>query len=97
MMSRNYQTFMLADEPKIAGVPMTTALPVFLLTLVGLCIGYVYQLFIIGAVLSLLMYYKFGGLPIRILLSMVYWSLPRRITSALFRALPNSAHRLYIR
>ena len=67
-MARNYQTFMLSDEPKIAGIPMTTGLPIFLLTIVGLLVGYVYQLFLIGAMLSVLMHYKFGGLPIRILL-----------------------------
>ena len=96
-MARNYQTFMLSDEPKIAGIPMTTGLPIFLLTIVGLLVGYVYQLFLIGAMLSVLMHYKFGGLPIRILLSMVYWSLPQGMTSVLFRACPDSANRLYIR
>lgn len=28
-MARNYQTFMLSDEPKIAGIPVTTGLPIF--------------------------------------------------------------------
>jgi conjugal transfer pilus assembly protein TraL len=35
-MARNYQTFMLSDEPKIAGIPLTTGLPIFVLTIVGL-------------------------------------------------------------
>ncbi|HBI22321.1 MAG TPA: type IV conjugative transfer system protein TraL, partial [Legionella sp.] len=56
-----------------------------------------YQLFMIGAALSALMHYKFGGLPIRTLLSIVYWALPHGLTSLLFREFPDSANRLYIR
>ncbi len=96
-MARSYQTFMLSDEPKIAGIPVTTGIPVFLLTIIGLFTGYAYQLFMIGALLSVGMHYKFGGLPIRILLGVVYWSLPKCITAMVFRASPDSAHRLYIR
>ena len=87
-MARDYKTFQLSDEPKIAGIPVTTGLPVFLLTGIGL---------LIGAVLSVTMHYKFGGLPIRRLLAIVYWSLPRSTTNLLFRAFPDSAHRLYVR
>ena len=88
---------MLSEEQKIAGIPVTTGLPVFLLTSIGLMTGLAYQLFMIGAVLSVAMHFKFGGLPIRMLLSIVYWSLPHGVTSLLFRAFPDSAHRLYIR
>lgn len=96
-MSHDYQTFMLSDEPKIAGIPVTTGIPVFLLTTIGLLTGYATELFLIGAALSSFMYFKFGGLPIRILLSMVYWAFPRKMTALLFRAFPNSANRIYIR
>ena len=96
-MARDYQTFMLSDEPKIAGIPITTGLPVFLLTAVGLITGFATTLFIIGAVLSLAMHLKFGGLPIRLLLAIVYWTLPRALTQVLFGSFPDSAHRIYIR
>lgn len=96
-MARDYHTFMLSDEPKIAGIPITTGLPVFLLTGIGLVTGMATQLFMIGAALSGVMHFKFGGLPIRSLLAIVYWSLPRTWTVALFRALPDSANRIYIR
>ena len=88
---------MLSDEPKIAGIPITTGLPVFLLTGIGLVTGMATQLFMIGAALSGVMHFKFGGLPIRALLAIVYWSLPRTWTAMLFRALPDSANRIYIR
>lgn len=96
-MPHDYQTFMLSDEPKIAGIPVTTGIPVFLLTTLGLVTGYATELFLIGAVLSLFMHFKFGGLPIRILFSMVYWAFPRKMTIMLFRAFPSSANRIYIR
>lgn len=96
-MARNYHTFMLSDEPKLFGVPVTTGLPVFCLTGIGLVVGMATQLFLIGAALSALMHFKFGGVPIRGLFSIVYWSLPKRLTCVLFRSLPDSAHRLYIR
>lgn len=96
-MTRDYKTYQLADEPKIAGIPVTTGLPVFLLTGIGLITGLAYQLFMIGAFLSVMMHYKFGGLPIRRLLGIVYWSLPGAITNLLFRAFPDSANRLYVR
>ncbi|HHI9989714.1 TPA: type IV conjugative transfer system protein TraL [Legionella pneumophila] len=96
-MARDYKTFKLSDEPKIAGIPVTTGLPLFLLTGIGLITGLSYQLFLIGAAMSVAMHLKFGGLPIRILLSIVYWSLPHRITSLLFPGFPDSANRLYIR
>ncbi len=96
-MARSYQTFMLSDEPKIAGIPITTGLPIFLLTGIGLLTGLAYPFFMIGAALSVAMHYKFGGLPIRTLLAIVYWSLPCWLTSMLFRAFPDSANRLYIR
>lgn len=94
---RNYHTFMLSDEPKIAGIPITTGLPVFLLTAIGLFTGMSTTLFIIGAVLSIAMHMCFGGLPIRMLLALVYWFLPRGLTQVLFRACPDSACRLYIK
>ena len=96
-MARNYHTFMLSDEPKIFGVSLTTGLPVFGLTLIGLVMGVATQLFLIGAALSALMHVKFGGLPIRGLFAIVYWALPRRFTWMLFSSLPDSSHRLYIR
>jgi conjugal transfer pilus assembly protein TraL len=96
-MARSYKTFMLFDEPKIAGIPMTTGLPIFLLTAIGLLTGLTYQLFMIGAALSVTMHVKYGGLPLRTLFAIVYWSLPYGFTCLLFRALPDSANRLYIR
>ncbi|MGM9373894.1 type IV conjugative transfer system protein TraL [Legionella pneumophila] len=51
----------------------------------------------IGAALSVAMHVKYGGLPLRSLFAIVYWSLPHRLTSLLFRALPDSANRIYIR
>jgi conjugal transfer pilus assembly protein TraL len=96
-MSRNYKTFMLSDEPKIAGIPMTTSLPVFLLTGIGLLTGMSTTLFAIGASLSFAMHVKFGGLPIRLLLSIVYWTLPRGVTYLLFPSSPDSSHRLFVR
>lgn len=96
-MNRSYQTFMLSDEPKIAGIPITTGLPIFLLTTIGLLTGYAYQLFVIGAALSVGMHFFFGGLTLRALIAVVYWSLPSKLTCFLFRAFPDSANRLYIR
>lgn len=96
-MARSYKTFMLADEPKIAGIPVTTGLPIFVLTGIGLLTGLSYQLFMIGAALSVTMYVKFGGLPLRFLFAMVYWSFPHGLTCLLFRAFPDSANRIYIR
>lgn len=95
-MSHNYSTFMLSEEPRIAGIPLTTGLPVYLLTGIGLLIGYGPQLFVIGAVLSFIMHVKFGGLPLRILLGIMYWSLPYAMTRIIFRAFPNSAYRIYV-
>lgn len=95
-MSHNYTTFMLSEEPRIAGIPLTTGLPVYLLTGIGLLIGYAPQLFVIGAALSLIMHFKFGGLPLRILLGIIYWSLPHAMTHLIFRTFPKSAHRIYV-
>lgn len=96
-MARSYQTFMLSDEPKIAGIPFTTGLPIFFLTGIGLLTGLAYQLFMIGAALSVTMHVKYGGLPLRTLFALVYWSLPYGLTSLIFRAMPDSANRIYIR
>ena len=96
-MAHNYKTFMLSDEPKIAGIPVTTGLPVFLLTLIGMAIGYISQMFLAGSVISLVMYFKFGGLPIRVLLAMIYWAFPQTMTKVLFRAFPASSNRIYLR
>lgn len=95
-MSHNYSTFMLAEEPRIVGIPLTTGLPVYFLTGIGLLIGYAPQLFVIGAALSLIMHFKFGGLPLRVLLGIIYWSLPHVMTKIIFRTFPNSAHRIYV-
>jgi len=95
-MSHNYATFMLSEEPRIAGIPLTTGIPVYVSTGIGLLIGYAPQLFLIGAVLSLIMHFKFGGLPLRVLLGIMYWSLPYAMTNALFRAFPDSANRIYV-
>lgn len=97
MMNRNYRTFLLSDEPKIAGIPIATGLPVFSLTVLGMLVGHVPELFMIGAVMSFFMHHKFGGLVMRTLLLMIYWSLPQGLTGLLFRAFPNSANRVYVR
>lgn len=96
-MARDYKTFKLSDEPKIAGIPISTGLPLFLLTGIGLFTGLAYPLFMIGMAMSVTMHLKFGGLPIRTLLSIVYWSLPYGLTSLLFPGFLDSANRLYIR
>ncbi|HHF7349661.1 TPA: type IV conjugative transfer system protein TraL [Legionella feeleii] len=96
-MARHYKTFLLSEEPKLAGIPITTAIPVFLLTTIGLFAGYAFELFIIGAVLSLVMHYRFGGFPLRFFLASLYWGLPHRMSSLLFRAFPDSSNRLYTR
>lgn len=87
---------MLYEEPRIAGIPLTTGLPVYLLTGIGLILGYAPQFFVIGAFLSLIMHFKFGGLSLRVLLGIVYWSLPHVFTQIIFRTFPNSAHRIYV-
>ncbi|STX81254.1 type IV conjugative transfer system protein TraL [Legionella busanensis] len=94
---KSYKTFVLSDEPKILGIPVTTGIPVLLLTLIGLITGYATQLFLIGGAISMFMHFKFGGLPIRQFYGIVYWSLPRLLTGLIFRASPDSANRLYIR
>lgn len=94
---KDYQTFVLSDEPKILGIPITTGLPVLLLTVIGLLIGHSLPLFIVGSGISLFMHYKFGGLPIRQFWGILYWTLPRYLTVLLFHKSPDSAHRLYIR
>ena len=96
-MERNYKTFMLSDEPKIAGIPITTGLPVFILTGIGLLIGAAFQLFIVGTILSGVMYYQFGGMTLRIILSIIYWSLPYKLTQLIFRSFPDSGNRLFLR
>ena len=97
MMNRNYKTFILSDEPKIAGIPIATGLPVFSLTILGMLVGHVPELFMIGAVMSFFMHHKFGGLVMRTLLLMIHWSLPKGLTGLIFRAFPDSAHRIYVR
>lgn len=94
---KDYQTFVLSDEPKLIGIPITTGIPVLLLTTIGLLTGHALPLFIAGAISSLLMHYQFGGLPIRQFWGVIYWSLPRFLTVFLFQKSPNSANRLYIR
>ena len=94
---RTYQTFMLSDEPRIAGIPLTTGIPVFLCTFVGMLIGYAYQLFLVGSILSVIMHFQFGVTGIRFFLSIIYWSLPRALTCLIFRAASHSANRQFIR
>ena len=94
---RDYQTFVLSEEPKVVGIPITTGLPVLLLTVVGLLIGHAMPLFLFGSALSLFMHFRFGGLPIRQFWGILYWSLPRCLTFILFNKSPDSANRLYIR
>lgn len=92
-----YKTFMLSDEPKIAGIPIVTGIPVFFLTTIGLLIGYGPVLFVIGASLSIFMHFKFGALSLRLIFAICYWSFPPTMTQFIFRAFPNSAHRRYVR
>ncbi len=94
---KNYKTFMLSDEPKIFGIQITSGLPVFLLTAIGLCTGYAPQLFIVGAVLSFIMSWCFGGLPIKYFYSVLYWYLPKKVTCVMFKGSPDSANRVYMR
>lgn len=94
---KSYRTFILSDEPKIFGIPVTTGIPVVFLTVIGLLTGYSMQLFIVGVAISFIMHSVFGGLPIRQFFAIIYWSLPRILTVCLFRASPDSANRLYIK
>jgi len=97
-MSRSYNTFMLSDEPKICGIPIITALPCAALTVLGLFIGMLYQGMVVGAILSLVMHFKFGGQGIRTFLSIAYWSLPRSVTVFFgLRRFPDSANRIFLR
>lgn len=97
MTNRSYQTFLLSDEPKILGVPITTGIPMLVLGGIGFLVGYLFQMFACGALLSFVMHRQFGGLPIRFFWATIYWSLPREMTVILFRAFPDSATRQYIR
>jgi len=94
---KSYKTFELSEEPKLIGIPITTGLPVIILTVIGLFVGLALHLFILGASLSFIMHVKFGGLPIRQFWGVLYWNLPRKLTIALFSKSPDSANRLYIR
>jgi len=94
---KNYRTFMLTDEPKIFGIQITSGLPVFLLTAIGLLTGYAPQLFMLGAVLGFIMNWYFGGLPIKYFYSIIYWYLPKKLTWLMFKGSPDSSNRLYMR
>lgn len=98
-MPRSYDTFMLSDEPKIFGIPIVSGLPCIGLTVIGLLIGFGFQCFVVGAVISLLLHTKFGGQGIRFFLSVIYWILPRKFTRTCFglRRSPDSANRIYLK
>lgn len=96
---RSYETFMLSDEPKIFGIPIVSGLPCIALTVMGLVSGYTFQFFVVGAIISFILHVKFGGQGIRLLLSIVYWTLPNKMTKSLFglRRSPDSSHRVYLK
>lgn len=94
---KNYTTFLLSEEPKILGIPITTGIPLLGLTLIGVVIGHALPFFVLGGGLSVLMHVFFGGLPIRQFWALLYWSLPATLTYPLFRRSPPSYYRLYIR
>ena len=96
-MSRSYETFLLSDEPKLFGIPIVSGFPCISLTITGLIIGYTFQFFLVGSVISFLMHVKFGGQSIRFFYSIVYWFLPRKTTRWLLRRSPDSAHRIYLK
>lgn len=96
-MEKKYETFMLSDEPKIIGFPVIYSLPVISLTVFGAVIGQAITLFVIGAILSGLMYKFFGSVGIRYFLSIIYWSLPNYISKIFFRRSSNSANRVYLK
>lgn len=96
-MERDYKTFMLSSEPKIAGIPVMTGLPLLVLTLMGFITGHIASLFVLGTVLSLIIHFQFGGLSFRKLLALLYWSFPYFLTCFLFREFPDSSHRIYLR
>jgi len=99
MQERRYQTFMLSDEPKVFGIPIVSGFPCIALTIIGLVIGYTFQAFVIGALISVVLHYKFSGYGIRFFLSVVYWRLPGEITKTTFglRRSPASRKRFYLR
>ncbi|ALA26633.1 type IV conjugative transfer system protein TraL [Piscirickettsia salmonis] len=96
-MSRSYETFILSDEPKLFGIPIVSGLPCIALTIIGLLSGYGFQLFVVGAITSLLLHVKFGADGIRFFLSIIYWFLPSKLTRVFFWRSPDSAHRLYLK
>ncbi|MCF6768422.1 type IV conjugative transfer system protein TraL [Thiotrichales bacterium 19S11-10] len=98
-MQKSYETFMLSEEPKIAGIPIVSGLPCISLTVIGLILNCGFQLFVIGGFLSFILHVKFSGDGIRFFYSIIYWMLPNYITKYLFglRRSPNSAYRVYLR
>lgn len=97
-MSRNYDTFMLSDEPKIFGIPIVSGLPCVAFTLIGMPFGFIYQGFVLGAIISIALHLKFNGQGIRFFLSIVYWMLPKQVSMAFgLRRFPDSANRTYLK
>ena len=93
---KKYKTFMLSEEPKLFGIAMTTAIPVFLFTAIGLITGYATQCFALGSLISLVMHFSFGGLPIKFFYAILYWHLPKSVTGQIFSGSPDSANRVYV-
>lgn len=94
---KSYKTLSLSDEPKLFGIPIVTGIPLIVLTGLGVLFGYGFQGLIVGGALSWVMQSQFGGVPIKQFFAILYWYLPREMTSVLFKASPDSAHRFYIR
>ena len=97
-MERSYQTFMLADEPKIAGIPVIMMLPCVVFTSGGMLVGLGYQGFVVGAIIALVLHFKFAGAGIRTFFSIVYWMMPHSVSMTLgLRRFPDSSKRIFLR
>ena len=92
---REYKTFQLANEPKLFGISILAAIPVMLLSVVGLFIGKAMPFMATGLVIGVFMQVKFGFRGIRYFYSVLYWSLPRFITRLFFPNSPDSSIREY--
>lgn len=92
---RDYTIFKLADEPKLCGISILAALPTGLFTAIGVLIGQAPLFMGIGCLLGGFMHFKFGIRGIRFFYSVLYWSLPRFMTSIILPNSPDSAIRYY--
>lgn len=92
---RDYKTFKLADEPKLFGISILAAIPVVILSVIGLMFGNAPYFLLAGVVLGFFMHMKFGIKGVRYFYSCLYWSLPRFMTRLFLPNSPDSSNRIY--